>query len=116
MPVPKRGNKYGAQKCAAWGISFDSKAEMRRYGELRLLEMAGKISGLKPHPKFKLDLGDGSAVSFTPDSEYMDEDQHVVEDVKSAPTAKKPDYVLRRKMFEAQYPEISFIEIRKGRK
>lgn len=39
-------HKYSAEKTAVAGIVFDSKREARRYGDLVLLERAGKISGL----------------------------------------------------------------------
>ena len=35
-------------------LDFDSTAEMRRYGELCLLQRAGKISGLDRQVKFNL--------------------------------------------------------------
>ena len=50
------GNKYGAKKITdpATGFVFDSKAEHKRWCELRLLEKAGKISGLKRQVTFEL--------------------------------------------------------------
>ena len=50
------GNKFGAKKVKDpfTGELFDSKAEHRRWCELRLLERAGKISGLKRQVSFEL--------------------------------------------------------------
>lgn len=50
------GNKFGAKKVKDpfTGELFDSKAEHRRWCELRLLERAGKISGLKRQVTFEL--------------------------------------------------------------
>ena len=39
------------------GIRFDSKREMLRYMDLRLLEKAGEICGLKVHPRFNIIIG-----------------------------------------------------------
>jgi hypothetical protein len=49
-------NKYGAKKIKdpATGYVFDSKAEFIRWCELRILERAGKISGLKSQVKYEL--------------------------------------------------------------
>ena len=50
------GNKFGAKKVKDLftGELFDSKAEHRRWCELRLLESAGKISNLKRQVKYEL--------------------------------------------------------------
>lgn len=49
-------NKFGAKeiKDPATGFVFDSKAEYTRWCELKLLERAGKITGLKRQVKFEL--------------------------------------------------------------
>ena len=39
--------KYRNEKTVVAGLTFDSKAEARRYGELQLLERAGRISDLR---------------------------------------------------------------------
>lgn len=46
----KNGTKYNAQKIAG----FDSKKEWRRYGELTMLERAGKITDLRRQVKYIL--------------------------------------------------------------
>ena len=47
-------NKYHAIKTTVDGITFDSRAEARRYRELKLLERAGVIENLVLQPKFEL--------------------------------------------------------------
>lgn len=47
-------NKYGNRKTVVNGIEFDSRKEAVRYQELRLLERAGKISGLRLQERFIL--------------------------------------------------------------
>lgn len=46
--------KYGNQQITVDGIRFDSKKEAIRFQQLRLLERAGKISGLQRQVKFVL--------------------------------------------------------------
>ena len=50
------GNKFGAKKITdpATGFVFDSKAEYKRWCELRLLERAGKISRLRRQVSYEL--------------------------------------------------------------
>ena len=43
----RRISKYNARKVAMFGIIFDSKKEADRYLELRAMQDAGKITGLK---------------------------------------------------------------------
>ena len=46
--------KYGNKKAVIDGITFDSKKEAQRYTELKLLEKAGKITGLQLQREFEL--------------------------------------------------------------
>lgn len=54
--MKKSGNKFGAKsiKDPATGYVFDSKAEFTRWCELKLLERAGKISGLQRQVTYEL--------------------------------------------------------------
>jgi len=106
---PKR-NKFNAKKVKAWGIQFDSKAEMRRYGDLRALQMAGEISNLEPHPKYGLHAHGKQMGQFTADSRYHEGELIIVEDVKSEATAKLADYKQRIRLFKACYPHLTFRE------
>ena len=47
-------SKYRAIPTVIDGIRFASKREARRYGELKLLERAGKIFRLRLQPRFRL--------------------------------------------------------------
>jgi len=42
---PKRGNKFGAKRTVVDAITFDSKRETEVYGDLKLLEQAGRSAG-----------------------------------------------------------------------
>lgn len=46
--------KYGNRKAVIDGITFDSEREAHRYTELKILEKAGKITGLQLQREFEL--------------------------------------------------------------
>jgi hypothetical protein len=103
-------NKYNASKVEADGYTFDSKAEYRRYCELRMLEMAGEIEDLKVHPKFRLLDGvdwNGKhyrAVNYFADFEYYEHESEkiVIEDVKGVQTTV---FRLKLKLLVSQLDE-----------
>ena len=126
----KSGNKFGAKKIKdpASGEIFDSKKEFIRWCELRIMERAGKISGLKrqvsyelippqreastelykagpqkglPKPGAVVEL----AVRYVADFVYCDEHGNiVVEDVKGYKKGAAYDlFVIKRKLFLKRY-------------
>ncbi len=111
-----RHNKYGALKVDINGRRFDSKKEGARYAELLLLEVAGEIKGLELQPKYVLQAAFNHRantyrpITYTADFRYCEKGELVVEDVKSWITKKKADYVIRKKLFLKQHPEIVFRE------
>ncbi len=112
-------NKFKAKPTVVDGIRFASKAEARRYGNLKLLERAGKIEGLKLQPKFPLTgVNGGSIGRYTADFEYTELGDNcaplgrVVEDVKSTATAKGEAYRLRIRLFKENYPDVDFREVK----
>ncbi len=112
-------SKYYAKKVRYNGIEFDSKKEMQRYAELRLLEKAGKIADLQLQKVFELipaqyetsaefytkgkNKGERKkgkciekAVTYKADFVYTDENGYtVVEDTKGF---KTKDYIIKRKL------------------
>jgi len=109
----KRGHKYGAKPTTVDGIRFASKAEAKRYSELKLLEKAGEIIGLKLQPKFDIhvaafvrDCPPGvrhpqKVCSYIADFAYYDKSGVAIfEDAKGF---KTPMYRLKKKMVEAEY-------------
>lgn len=108
--------KFGNVKVKIDGHNFDSKKEAKRYGELLLLEAAGEIGRLELQPKYVLQDAfyhrgaPHRAITYTADFSYWEKGQKVVEDVKSPPTRRKTDYVIRKKLFLKQHPEIVFKE------
>ena len=83
------GNKYGARKLKAPdGQVFDSVKEFHRWGCLRLLERAGRISDLRRQVSFELipkQKGE-RACSYVADFVYYENGQLVVEDCKGFKT------------------------------
>jgi len=88
-----RKNKYNAKKTVVDGITFASKVEAKRYGELRLLEKGGEILYLEPHPAFELhaalscrkEPGEGKIGKYIADFKYVNNRTQlwVYEDVKA---------------------------------
>jgi hypothetical protein len=100
---PKR-NKYGAVKTTVDGIKFDSKAESRRYEELKLLELVGRISGLELQKKFI--LAEPCVVKgrkrparyYIADFVYIENGEQIVEDSKGVVT---PMYSFKRHLMKS---------------
>ena len=82
------------------GITFDSKKEMMRYAELKLLQRAGEIEGLTCQPSYTLEIGGKPFCKYTADFSYIQRNVFVIEDVKSTGTVKDSAYKLRKKAFE----------------
>lgn len=111
-PGPLRANKYSAKAVEVDGLRFDSMKEARRYGELRLLEVAGQVSQLSVHPRYPIKVvelwrkGPRSVVEvgvYTADFRYLDEaGEIVIEDVKCRATMTTA-YRLRKRLVEAIY-------------
>lgn len=100
----KKRNKFGAVKTVVDGISFDSKAESRRYLVLKDMQKRGEISGLVLQVRFELIPAQVTKdakekpVYYEADFAYHDKDgAYVVEDVKSGPTKTK-EFVIKRKL------------------
>jgi hypothetical protein len=94
------GSKYGAQRTEVDGITFASKKEARRYGELKLLQRAGTIRDLKLQPRFPLTVNGRLVCTYVGDFEYLTVPigARIVEDAKGF---KTPEYKLKAKLFKA---------------
>ena len=109
-------NKFHSKKITAYGITFDSKKEYRRYCELLLLERAGAIQSLELQKVFELipaqyetferygkkgnKLKDGKrcieqACVYKADFVYIENGKTIVEDTKGF---KTKDYIIKRKL------------------
>lgn len=111
-------NKYRNQKTIINGIKFDSKLEAKRYQELKLLERANEIESLELQPEFELIPSfkkNGKTIRKTiykGDFSYIDKrtGKRIIEDTKGY---KTKDYILKKKMFEYKFPELTIKEVNK---
>ena len=91
-------HKYHAQKTVVDGITFDSRKEARRYGELKALEKAAEIINLELQPRYELipkQKGERACV-YIGDFRYKTwGDEIVVEDCKGM---KTPVYRIKKKL------------------
>lgn len=109
-------NKYRNKKIVIDGIEFDSKKEMNRYRELKLLEKAGLIRELELQPAFlliptfKKNGKTYRKTTYIADFKYFDVElgKYIVEDTKGFRTDL---YKLKKKLFEYQYKELEIKEL-----
>ena len=96
--VSKQQNKYRNVKTEIDGHTFDSKAEARRYTELKLMQQSGEIKGFRLQPSFTLTGG----IRYRPDFIVCGADGSIwVEDVKGMETK---DFKLKKKLWATCYP------------
>ena len=98
-------HKFRAIPCESDGIKFPSKAERRRYEELKLLRKNGDVVQFLRQVPFHLPGG----VKYVADYLVFWADGTVtVEDVKGM---KTPMYIAKKKLVESLYPPITITEI-----
>ena len=110
--------KYKNKKTTIDGLIFASKLEAKRYTELKLLEKQGIITNLKLQPSydiipsFKKNNKTYRKSTYKADFSYYDNEtnKEVVEDTKGF---KTPVYMLKKKLFEYQYPNLTITEVRR---
>lgn len=102
-------SKYRAVKIEVDGMTFHSKKEAARYGELKILLKLQKISLLGIQPRFPLVVNGKKIGTYIADFEYYEplpEDTKkfvkVVEDVKGY-DGGTPVYKLKKKLVAALY-------------
>ena len=95
---PTKQSKYHNQKTVVDGITFDSKAEARRYCELKNLKAYCRINWFTRQPSFLLPGG----IRYRPDFMVRDANGRIwVEDVKGMETK---EFKLKRKLWDETYP------------
>lgn len=107
MTWPRRRSKYGNKKTVVDGITFDSKAEARRYQELKLMERAGQVRGIELQPRFVIEVAGVKVCTYVADFRYqlrsptapaIEHWSVIVEDVKGLRT---PTYRLKARLMQA---------------
>ena len=105
-------NKYRNKPVVIDGIRFASKAEGARYCELKLMERADQIAGLKRQVRYQLVVNGVHICDYLADFAYYKDCKRIIEDVKGVPT---PEYKLKKKLTYALFG-IEIIEITRARR
>ena len=95
-------SKFNNKRVELDGFTFASKAEAKRYTQLKMLERIGEISELELQPRYPLEVNGKKIATYIADFRYrvVLTNKFVVEDVKSTAT-KTPVYRLKKKLVEA---------------
>lgn len=94
-------SKYRNQPVEVDGHRFASKAEARRYAELKLIQHSGQIHDLQLQTRFPLKVNGELVCTYIADFTYRAwNGDLVVEDVKS-PASKTPQYRMKAKLVRA---------------
>lgn len=97
-------HKYNAIPCTEDGIKFASKAERKRYQELKVLKTGGEVIQFLRQVPFYLPGG----VKYICDFQVFWANGEVTfEDVKGI---KTPQYITKKKLVEALYAPITITE------
>lgn len=97
--LERGARKYRNVPTIVDGIRFDSKAEARRYGDLKLLERAGEIRDLRLQPRYPLTVNGVKVCEYRADFAYLDRTgTPITEDVKGVSTK---DFIIKAKLFKA---------------
>lgn len=93
-------SKYRNQKVVVDGLTFDSKKEAKRYGELKMMVRAGLITRLQLQVVYRLQVNGFLICKYIADFVYHDVEKNVtqVEDVKGFRTEI---YKLKKKLMQA---------------
>ena len=109
MRSPRPRSKYRNVPVTLDGHRFASKAEARRYSELKLLSTAGIITELALQPRYPLVIEGQRIATYVGDFRYRRDGRTIVEDVKS-PASRTPVYRLKAKLLFALHG-IAIVEI-----
>lgn len=98
----KKEPKYKNKITFVDGIKFDSKAEAKRYMELKFLESAGRISNLQRQVRYQIVVNNMKITTYIADFVYTDDKGHqVVEDQKGGKATMTPLYRVKKKLMKA---------------
>jgi hypothetical protein len=114
VQAPGPRSRHKAKRVEIDGRSFASKAEGKRYLELRRREAIGLIRELELQPRFPLVVAGVKVATYVGDFSYLDggTGELVVEDVKGEGAPLERVFQLKRRLVEALYPfKIRIIEL-----
>ena len=99
----KKSSKFGAKKTEVDGITFDSKWESERYGQLKAMERGGIVTDLKLQVKYDIVINDIKICKYIADFVYKEEspDGKIKEIVEDAKGFETPEFKLKKKLMKA---------------
>ena len=99
----KKSSKFGAKKTVVDGITFDSKWESERYGQLRAMERGGIVTDLELQVKYDIVINDIKICKYIADFVYKEEspDGEIKEIVEDAKGFETPEFKLKKKLMKA---------------
>tara|TARA_R100001082_G_C4353496_1_gene155700 strand:+ start:525 stop:899 length:375 start_codon:yes stop_codon:yes gene_type:complete len=99
----KKSSKFGAKKTIVDGITFDSKWESERYGQLRAMERGGIVTDLELQVKYDIVVNDIKICKYIADFVYKEEspDGKIKEIVEDAKGFETPEFKLKKKLMKA---------------
>lgn len=97
-------SKYFNKKVIVDGKKIDSRREARRHEELKMLEAAGLIDGLRVQVRYPFRIGGKLVCTYVADFVYNEKGSLVVEDSKNPYLAKHDRvFAIKRKLMLAIY-------------
>ena len=93
-------NKYGAVRQIHDDGAFDSKAELRRWCDLKILERAGEIRNLERQVRFPIEINGVHVCDYIADFVFFENGVRVVEDKKGVQT---DTFRIKAKLMRALY-------------
>ena len=100
-----RTDPAGVAKRTRNGRVFASQKEARTYDKLMLLEVSGGISDLQLQPRFPIVVEGTHICTYIADFRYVEDGKEIVEDAKGF---KTPEFILKWKLVQVLYPELTF--------
>ena len=99
----KKSSKFGAKKTVVDGITFDSKWESERYGQLKAMERGGIVTDLELQVKYDIVINDIKICKYIADFVYKEEspDGKIKEIVEDAKGFETPEFKLKKKLMKA---------------
>ena len=99
----KKSSKFGSKKTVVDGITFDSKWESERYGQLKAMERGGIVTDLELQVKYDIVINDIKICKYIADFVYKEEspDGKIKEIVEDAKGFETPEFKLKKKLMKA---------------
>jgi len=102
----KRPSKYRSRAVTVDNVWFASEKEARRWSELQMLELAGKISDLRRQVRIPIIVNGVTVAHYVADAVYVENGKEVTEDVKSPVTRRMQVFRLKKRCLAAMGIEI----------